>query len=217
MTKHIDTDMTDAWIDEFLKKNPCVATKTKDGELTGNIRTCPVRLSFPFLFEPQEPMEKGGKPKFSTTLLFPVGADLTLLKVEAERVIKEKSKTMAGMHVPFRDGSEKPQFAGYDEGVTFFTASTINRPPVVTTSLSPILEPELVYPGVWALVTLRAFYFEAKNPTGAIVKKGASFGLQNVMIVANDKRLGGGGSNPADDFAGVQIAPAMDLSSVMGE
>ena len=40
----IDTNMTPDWVANAIKKNPCVLLDS------GNIRTCPVRLSFPHLY-----------------------------------------------------------------------------------------------------------------------------------------------------------------------
>ena len=50
-----------------------------------------------------------------------------------------------------------------------------------------------VYAGVWALVTVRPFASDYGT-------KRVSLGLQNVMILAADERLGGGGARAEDDF-----------------
>lgn len=154
---------------------------------TGNIRTCPVRLSFPSLFE--KTSFEGSEPKYSTVLLFPKGADLSILKTEAGTLVKANSKGGA-VHNPFRNQGEK-QLAGYEDGAIFMTVSTTQRPGVLGIDGKPVLDQEDVYPGVWALVTIRPFWFDAK------VKKGVSFGLQNVRLIANDEPFSGGA--PADE------------------
>ncbi len=155
---------------------------------TGNIRTCPVRLSFPSLFEKRS--FEGSEPKYSTVLLFPKGADLTLLREAAKHTAVEQfGNKAAGMnlHNPFRDQGEK-SLAGYEQGGVFMTVSSKNRPGIVGPDGKPIYDEEDVYAGCWALVTIRPFGFDAK------VKKGVSFGLQNVQKIADDDPFIGGAS-----------------------
>lgn len=198
------TNMSPEWVAQVLKANPCVLLES------GNIRSCPVRLSFPYLFKPQEAMEPGKDPKYAVTLLFPSLADLSVLKAEAGRTAREKWPNAGQpggptLHSPFRDQTEKTKFEGYEAGAIFITATANRKPPVVDTRLVPVVDTSKAYPGVWGLVTLRPFAFENK------LKKGVSFGLQSVMIFADDKELGGGGSDPNKDFAGV--AGAVDVSN----
>lgn len=192
------TNMSAEWIASMIAANPCVVLES------GNIRTCPVRLSFPHLFKPQAPMEDGGKSKYTATLLFPVGADLSVLKAAASKTALEKwpNAGQAGgptLHTPFRKQDEKLQFAGYEAGGFFITASGERRPPVVDVKTLPIVEEDKVYPGCWVIATIRPFTFDAK------MKKGVSFGLQSIMKIADDVELGGGGSDPSKDFAGVSV------------
>ena len=44
------TNMTPDWIARALKSNPCVLLES------GNLRTCPVRLSFPNIFSRSKPI-----------------------------------------------------------------------------------------------------------------------------------------------------------------
>ena len=78
------TNMSPEWVQSLLTAYPCTKLES------GNIRTCIARLSFPHLFKPQPPMEAGGKEKFTATLLFPVGADLSVLKQAAAECAIEK-------------------------------------------------------------------------------------------------------------------------------
>ena len=63
--------------------------------------------------------------------------------------------------------------------------------PCVDARLAPIVDPNKVYPGVWAICTIRSFAYDKG------VNRGVSFGLQAVMIVADDTNIGGTASaNP---------------------
>ncbi len=210
MHPNFGTNLSQQQIENMLRQLPCVKLPT------GEIRTCPVRLSFPFFFEKQPPMEAGQSAKWATTLLFPPGADLSLLYQEAQAVALAKWPTAfqpggPTLANPFRDQGEKANREGYVPGAIFITASSERmQPPVVHVSnpALPIIDKSKVYPGVWALVTLRAFDYDKK------VKKGVSWGLQSAMILADDKSLGGGTVDPVAQYAGVQpieglsIAPA---------
>ena len=76
-------------------------------------------------------------------------------------------------------------------------------------------KPSDIYPGCWAIVTLRPYTFDTPK------KKGVSFGLQNVMKLCDDERLGGGGVAAADkEFApidGLEDVDAMFAASQTGE
>lgn len=192
------TNMTRDWVENAMKLNPCRMLES------GNILTCPVRLSFPYLFEKQPPMDTNGKAKHAVTLLFPFGADLAVLRKEAARVAVDKWP-QAGkeggpkLHSPFRDQAEKTNYEGYIAGAIFITASADRQPPVVNTSSIPVIDQTKIYPGVWGLVSIRAFTFDQK------VKRGVSFGLQAVMLFADDKNLGGGAVDINKEFSGVKI------------
>jgi len=195
----VSSNMPREWIENAMRLNPCRVLES------GNILTCPVRLSFPYLFEKQPPMEDGGKAKYALTLLFPFGADLSVLRAEAARTAKEKwpnAGTEGGprLHSPFRDQAEKLHFEGYQSGAIFITASAERQPPVVDSRSVPVIDAAKAYPGAWALVSIRPFAFEKK------AKKGVSFGLQAVMMFADDKNLGGGSVDVNKEFAGIKIA-----------
>lgn len=213
-----DTRMSPEWITNALKKNPCVAV-TKDGVPTGNFRTCPVRLSFPNVFKPVRPPKNNAnepdrEPQYGTTILFPVGADLRVLEVAAEETLKIRWPDLAragALHRPFRDQAGKSQFQGYNPGGIFFSANANlqHKPSVIDTSLRPIVDESAIYPGVWAVVVLRPFPFDAK------MKKGVSFGLQSVMKICDDIRLGGGSVDVIDAYEGVSVDPSADISALV--
>lgn len=196
------TDRTDAWIKKVIQDNPAKVLPN------GNIRSCPVRLSFPNLIE----LDDNGK--YSVTALFhPFGNDsVDLFRKVADEQNKAKWPNIPAkqLFVPFHDGGEK-SFAGYEESVTFFgsTADKQHKPALWGANRVPIVNEDAVYPGVWAIITYRPYTFQY-IPEGAknVVKKGAGFGLSSVMIIADDQKLGGSFSNPEEDFEGVNVDPA---------
>jgi len=75
----------DAWLQEAMRTNPFRRIVDKaTGQPLGSLTTCPCRLSYPSIFQPEENrLNPGGKGKYKATLLFPPNADLTLLQQEA--------------------------------------------------------------------------------------------------------------------------------------
>lgn len=192
------TNKSAEWIASALAKVPCVMLPN------GNLRTCPVRLSFPNLFDRSKPIPPNVEGKFGANLVFPVGADIAVLKEEAGKVTKAKwseAGTPKGpkLKSPFKDQGDMLRYDGYNEGGIFLSPTSDRQPAVVDANGIVITDKARVYPGVWAVCTLRPYTYDKG------VNKGTSFGLQSVMIVADDKNLGGGGENIADAFGGVSL------------
>lgn len=167
----------------------------------GNYRTCPVRLSYPQLFKPAVGKkfrnDPAAKPKFSVTSLFPKGANLDAIRAAVDAVSMEAFKTTKKVDMPFKDQGEE-EGAGYVPGAVFIRSTADNKPKVKLRRNGELVDAseEDVYPGVWALVTVRPFASDYGT-------KRVSLGLQNVLIIADDDRLGGGGSRAEDDFAAI--------------
>jgi hypothetical protein len=185
-------------IKQFVDSIPCE-------ELSGGIvRTCPVRISYPFLAEPSEPMDKNGKPRYGLTLLFPKGADLDILedacKAAAAKTWGPDWEEDIAPVMPFRDQHENPKQAkkaGHVKGAVWFRATSIEKPQVVDRT-GKEMDAAKVFAGQWGLVTLRAYTPKGVKPDRVVL------GLQNVMIIGDDNRLGDGGkSDAASDFAGI--------------
>lgn len=172
--------------------------KDKDGNYTGDIRTCEVRLSFPELFVAKA-VEEGGKKKFSSAILFPKGADLSPLRDAIKSAIKDEwgDSPPKGLRVGVRDQGEK-DFEGYEEGAFFLNASSERRPPLVNRRSQPINDEEDVYPGIYALVVIRPYAFKPKK--GDKYGPGVGFGLQAIQIIKDGERLGGGFTDPNEVF-----------------
>ena len=92
---------------------------------TSRLVTPKATLSFPHLFLPQAAAQ-GAEPKYSASLIFDSGADLSELKKAANDAVIEKwpdlktrPKTLKS---PFRDGAEK-ELEGYGAGKVFINCS----------------------------------------------------------------------------------------------
>ena len=204
-----DSKLPESWIREQMIKNPPSLRPN------GNIFSGPVRLCFPNLFKAQVPKD-GGEAKFGADLLFPIGTDMGLFAriwIEQARAAfpeRWQGNQPIGLHSPFHDQVEKTvgpkPYQGYTPGAIHFTTSSKFKPIVVDSNMDPITDEARVYPGVWAFVALN--YYSYKNK-----KIGIGFGLQTVMLIAGDTRLGGGGGDPAKDFAGVTITAQSDVAA----
>lgn len=202
-----DSNMTPEWVAAQWAKNPCVKMSN------GDVRTGPVRLSFPNILKPSKPSQMKPDGGYGAVLLFPLGVDLSVLIQERNAVAADKWP-QAGkpggpkLFNPIRDQDldgkgqpgESDRYAGYEKGAMRIGANANQKVPCVDQRLAPIVDEAKVYPGVWAICTLRCYTFEN---TG---NKGPTFGLQAVMIVADDTNIGGTGvANPNEAFAGVSV------------
>jgi hypothetical protein len=210
-----DSNLSAAWVQEQMRANPPRILEN------GNIFSGLVRLSFPWLFKPQPARpndpDSSGRESYSAAVLFPLGADLTVFKEVWFQRAKAKfpnnwdpQGNPIGLHMPFHDQAEKAYgakpLAGYTPGAQYFTASSQFKPTIVNTQLQPITDETKIYPGVWAFLSLNSYSYKNK-------KTGIGFGLQMIMVVADDQKLGGsGGGDPAKDFAGVKITAQSNIA-----
>ena len=167
--------------------------------MTDNVLTPKFRASFANVFRPGKAMEEGKAPKYSLTMLFEKGADLSKLKAAAAQAAKDKwgDKPPKQMRSPFRDQGEK-EFAGYVEGAVFINATSDKKPGLVDAKVQDIIDESDFYSGCYARATVRAFaYSKAGN-------NGVAFGLQNVQKLADGEPLGGGGAKASDEFEAVE-------------
>lgn len=203
-----DSDMDAAWIADMWAKNPCTKILDQNGTPNGNYRTGPLRLGFVNIFERGKPVPPATQGKFGSHLIFPIAADLAVLKGAATETALAKWPTAGQqggptLHTPFRQQSEKQNLSGYNPGGIFIVATADQQQPYcVDPRGAPITDKAKLYSGVWALAVIRPFDFDKG------MKKGVGFGLQGVIVIADDRNLGGGGSNPLADMAGAQIDAA---------
>lgn len=185
------------------------------------------RVSYPHLFKPQQ-NELNGKQEFSLVAIFAKGTDLTPLKKAAEAVLidkfgPDKTKWPTNLRNPFRKCSERWKNeggkqiipAGYEDGeaifMTFKQDAEKGRPTVVDQHVAEILEPQYVYPGMYARASVRPYVYSQKG------NQGVSFGLSNVQKLDEGEPLGGTRTRAQDDFEAVAVDMAGQTSeSIFG-
>jgi len=214
------TNMNPEWIARVMRENP---SQLLDN---GNIRTCPVRLSFANIFKPGKPVPPNTEGKHGAVLLYPLGAPMDVYIAECLRVTKEKMPAALQpggprIHNPIKRikaaddpsvvrGDHTSRYEGYVVGAPVIGVTASQKPPCVDQKLAPITDESKVYSGVWAFCTIRAFWFDKG------VNKGPSFGLQSVMIIADDRNISGAAANPNVDFAGVSIDASVNPADAFG-
>lgn len=159
--------------------------------MTDNVMTPEFRVSYPYVFKPQQPMKgsEGKDPKYSVVMLFKKGEDLSKLKAAAQAAAVEKwgadqAKWPKNLRVPFRDQGEK-ESEGYEEGAVFVTATSKAKPGLVDANLNHIIDESEFYAGCYARATVRAFAYDNAG------NRGISFGLQNVQKLRDGESLSG--------------------------
>ena len=215
--------MTDDWLQRQIAENPFQKLSS------GDWLTCPVRLAFAHIMKPNPNAKNDdGTPKSTPTYeavaLLPPGAQQQLdafvwpelyglLRQSFPQNFNAQGQPF-GLHCPpWRDQAEKQQFAGYTPGLPFIRFTSQFQPQVVDPMQNPIVDESRVYSGVWAILCFNMFEFGKSPPRP---KKGYSFGLQGVMIVADDEKLSGGGIDPKAAFAGVKVDPRFDATAAFG-
>lgn len=208
-----DSNIDPRWLAEQMRANP--PSKLEDGKLFSG----PVRLAFPNLFKPREVKgQQGGEGKYGASLLFPLGTDMTIFSQAWVALAREKfpknwdnQGNSTGLHSPFHDQKEKAfgpkPLSGYTPGAIYFNIISQFKPQIVDINMNPIVEESRVYPGVWAFVSMNAYSYGPPQP-----KSGVAFGLQSVMIIADDQKLGGGASDPRQDFKNITMTAQSNIA-----
>ncbi|HEX8873110.1 MAG TPA: ssDNA-binding protein, partial [Nitrosospira sp.] len=193
-----------------------------EGKYGAVIITPEFRVSFPYVFEPQESLDAQGKPRkrYSLVMLFPSDADLKLLKKALYDVAVYQfgpdTKTWPQFRNPLKDQADKAvKFKGYQAGCLYASAVSKEKPGLVGPDRVAICEPSQFYAGCWARATINPYFYDAKG-------KGFSFGLRNLQKTRDGEPLGNR-SNPEDDFELVEVGAdsggpgaAMELGNIFG-
>jgi hypothetical protein len=198
--------MTPSQIKELLARFPWKELET------GNLRTCPARLSYPSLFEKSKPRGNITEQKYSATLLFPLTASMALLEEAIGHTAIEEFGSKwksASLRLPIRDQGEKEGKAGYTKGAKFITCKSDQRPGIVGADGRPMTDPSLIYAGCWVIATIRPFAYTSPS-------KGISTGLQNIVKIADDEPFGGAPADPNEEFADILDSSASG-ESLFGE
>lgn len=157
--------------------------------------------SFPVLVTPK-PTAEGAEPKYQLTLVFDKAAqqspEFRALKAAAEKAAKDKwgTEMPRKLKSPFLtvdDLNNVPD--GYDDDCVFIRTTSKNKPQVVGRDPSVKIDAAEVYPGMVVRASVRPYAWSHK--TGG---NGVSFGLGNVQIIRDGRRLGGSGAKPEEEF-----------------
>lgn len=158
------------------------------------------RLSYVHLLEPAAPLG-GGKEKYSASISIPKSDTKTLAQIEAaiQNAVKNnlekfggKMPNMKAIKTPLRDGDVERDDAAYQDS-HFLNANSISKPQIVDRHLQPILDPEEIYSGMYARVSLNFYAFNVNG------NRGVACGLGNVQKVRDGERFVGN-SSASDDF-----------------
>lgn len=212
-----DSMVGDSWIREMCALNPVQRVLDDKGQATGNLLTGPVRLAFcDSLFEakPQMRTDPNSKKTHSAAILFTPFTDLTIFWEEYYKICASDFaqyynptyQMYSGLENPIFDAGTKLQYGGFTPGCMAMNSSSQYKPPLVDMRNNPIVDPNKVYPGVWAICSV-AGYASGKN----FPKKGPRFGLQSIMIIGDDKPLAGGAVDPRTQFKTANVKPPVGI------
>ena len=165
------------------------------------------RLSYVHLDKPWSGAE-GNEPKYSVSCIIPKSDTETVAAIEkaikaavddgVTKIWKGKTPNVkaSNFKYPLKDGDvERPDDEAY-AGCMYLGANSKKAVPCFN-RLQEKIAPEDVYSGCWALVQVGFFPFDQGS-------KGVGCGLNAVLKVADDERLGGGEAS-ASDFDGMGL------------
>ena len=161
------------------------------------LRTPQAILSYPHLDQPQKTRKPTDKAKYSATLVFAPGTDLSAMKAAVAAVAEERWGSKAvdmlkkgSLRSPFRTDAEAK---GYAEGSTFINVRSETQPGLVYRHAEPgttkpaKVAPEdikkVFYPGAIVMGHVSAFAYDTDG------NKGVSFGLNHLQKVAEGERI----------------------------
>jgi hypothetical protein len=188
--------------------------------MSTKVITQEVTLSFPHLAEATQAQNGKGNPKFSGSLVYDAGANLDAEKAALTEAATKQWGDKAALMLktgqvtwPIRTDWEAK---GYPEGSSFINARSEAQPGLVYPHKDPATgKPALVIPGVAnpdyvltdadkktigrvfyagkrvraAIVAFAYEYRETAN--GPVMKRGVSFGLNNIQALGDGPRLDG--------------------------
>lgn len=177
-----------------------MSTSTKKTKIVTGI----CRLSYANLLYPTTNTD-GQQPRYSVSIVIPKTDTATLNAImQATRAAYDagSDKLRIGKTVPAYDKVKKPLRDGDEErpddpvyaGCYFVNASSVRKPQIIDTKLHRLDDPDAVYSGMYARVSINLYAFNAAG------NRGIAAGLNNVLKVRDGERLGGA-STAEEDFA----------------
>lgn len=154
---------------------------------------------FPKLFKAEPDLN--GEEKFSVTLIFPKGTDLTAVKKAVAAAAKKKFGDQAGETIrnqehPFIRGASTKDKAkikkyGWPEGCSYIVAKSKDRPGIVSTYRDAEGKPQIITDEnqIYSGVIVKAQLFA--HPYDSAGNKGVTLFLNNIQKVKDGERTGG--------------------------
>lgn len=167
-----------------------MTTKPKVTLSDVDVITPPVRLAFPSLFEPRQRAPGNDRMTYQAVALIPPEVDKGpfVKAIRAAMAAKwgDKIKSLPADKNPIKDCADKADVAGYEEGWRYINLHSGYKPQVVDRNRQEIIAPEVIYPGCWVRIHMKAYAYDHK-----VGGKGVSFSLEAVQFVRDDERLDG--------------------------
>lgn len=158
------------------------------------------RVSYPKLFTP-EFNKLSKKDEYSLVALFPAGEKLSEMKDIAKQLCEETwgpnfKKWPKNLKTPFKDQGEREKEKddgvkfmpeGYVKGSLMLQMKSKNQPGIVDRKLKPVIDPDKVYAGVWAIADVYIQTYDIEDGMSC----GVSVSLNHIQIVKDDEPLSG--------------------------
>jgi hypothetical protein len=158
----------------------------------------PCRLSYTHVFNKYNPDDSGEDGKYMTNVLIPKTETETIeaikgaIETAKKQAIVSKwgGKEPKKLDMPLRDGDEKDDDVYADH--FYVNAKSNTRPGIVDKDLTPIVDEEEIYSGVWAYVSVTFYGYDVSG------NRGIACGLNNIKKFKDDDKLGGRVSAESD-------------------
>lgn len=172
--------------------------QTQDNPLVVQLKN--VRLSFPYIFSPQEQKDPKKKPKYQATFIMDKvknAAEIAKLKKAIEVA---KNQEWPGKAVTpkttLHDGSKKAHLDGYGDAVMYLSTSSIKPVYVVDQKLVPLKEADgKPYAGCYVNAVVRIYAME-----DAEFGKGVFANMGNIQFLRDGEPFGEVARTPEQDF-----------------
>ena len=151
----------------------------------------PCRLSYTHVFNKYNPDGSSEDGKYMTNVLIPKTETETIeaikgaIETAKKQAIVSKwgGKEPKKLDMPLRDGDEKDDDVYADH--FYVNAKSNTRPGIVDKDLTPIVDEEEIYSGVWAYVSVTFYGYDVSG------NRGIACGLNNIKKFKDDDKLGG--------------------------
>lgn len=158
----------------------------------------PCRLSYTHVFNKYNPDGSSEDGKYMTNVLIPKTETETIKAIKGAIETAKKQaivskwggKEPKKLDMPLRDGDEKDDDVYADH--FYVNAKSNTRPGIVDKDLTPIVDEEEIYSGVWAYVSVTFYGYDVSG------NRGIACGLNNIKKFKDDDKLGGRVSAESD-------------------